>query len=437
MVTRRAVMLAVGGALALVLATARARGDEPRDFDADAEERSSFWERGVQPGREAYEDLITRGAELVASDGDKESRARAAAIFRDAMRMAPDRALAHFWLGRVAAKDGDFKGCARAMEQALALEAAFIAPSASEVPTNQTAPYELGLCQARAGEYEAAIDTFRRIIGQAAEAPPRLATVHMRLGESYMALGRLDEAIEALSQATRLDARNNLAWLALAIAHDRDEDGASSREAMAKVLENDSRVDHVIDSRATWIPAHDASYYLGLAYLHAGDAARSLFHLRRYLAVAGESLWSARARTHFEVAQAGAVAGHDLKLTGSATLDPAKTAAAVARGDAAFQSCLATTPDILLKVSITRVVAAPPKKRARARPSPGSGELIFIDRPRQPGVRVLIKEQAPTKSDLLRAAMTCAESAASTLALPRPEGPEGTYAIADFSITRR
>jgi tetratricopeptide (TPR) repeat protein len=431
----RRALLAV---IALALAAAPARGDdEERDFDADAEEQSGFWERGVEPGRERYEDMIARGSELATPDADKDARARAAAIFRDAIRVSPGRALAHFWLGRIAVRDGDPAGCARSMEKALVLEPTFQAPIDINIPTEAAAAYELAVCQARAGDYEAAIEGLRRIVGQTPTASQqKLGLVHMRLGEATMALGRLDEAIESLSQATRLDPNNyNMSWLALAVAYDRDEDGARAREAMAKVLENDSRVDRLITSGTTWIPAHDAGYYLGLAYLQAGNAGRALYHFRRYLVQAGETLWAGRARVHLEAAQAGAFAGHDLKLRGSASLDPDKAQAAIVRADAAFQACLAATPDLLLTVSITRVVTAPPKRRHAGRGRPP--ELSPYDSAHQSGVRVLVTEQHGLKSDVLRAAVTCTESAASALSLPRPTGPEGTYAIAEFPVIRR
>ncbi|HUS65307.1 MAG TPA: tetratricopeptide repeat protein [Kofleriaceae bacterium] len=441
-------------ALLLVLVAPVARADEPpRDFDADAEEKSEFWERGIEPGREAYDERVARGVEQLAQGDDRETRARAAAIFRDAVRDAPERPLAHLWLGRTLARDGDTAGCARSLEKAVAVEPDFAAPAEPTtpgIPPEWIARYELAVCQARAGELEAAIDGLRRLVGVSTPSNQMsLSVVHQRIGEASMALGRLDEAIEAFAQAVRLRPSDSAtAQLGLAVAYDRDEDGAHAREAMAAALSIDPRPDRVIPANAVWIPAHDGSYYWGLAYLHAGDAGRALFHFRRYLAVAGESTWAARARVHLEEAQAGAIAGRDLKLSGSATFDPPKTAAAIIRGDGAFQACLAATPDLLLTVNITRVVTAPPKrtKRTKSRDkgagkpaSPYQDLMSPFDRQHQSGVRVLQnpREMHEVKTDALRAAVACVETAASALALPKPDGPEGTYAVAQFTLIRR
>ena len=300
------------------------------------------------------------------------------------------------------------------------------------------------------GARRRAIDGLRRLVGVSTSSnQSSLSVVHQRIGEASMALGRLDEAIEAFAQAVRLRPSDSpAAQLGLAVAYDRDEDGAHAREAMAAALSNDPRPDRVVPTNAIWIPVHDGSYYWGLAYLHASDAGRALFHFRRYLAAAGESPWAARARVHLEEAQAGAIAGRDLKLSGSATFDAGKTAAAVVRGDAAFQACLAATPDLLLTVNITRVVMAPPKRPKRTKPRDKSaGKPAYpyedlmspFDRQHQSGVRALpsTREMHEVKTEALRAATACVESAASSLALPKPEGPEGTYAVAQFTVIRR
>ena len=440
-------------ALVLLLVAPVARADEPeRDFDADAEERSSFWERGIEPGRELYDDLVARGVEQLGNGEDREGRRKAAIIFRDAVQQAPERPSAHLWLGRTLAKEGDAAGCARSLEKAVAVDPAFLAPADSTTPIGfpgeWIARYELSVCQARAGELESAIDGLRRLVGLSTpQNQDRLAAVHQRLGEAAMALGRLDEAVEAFAQSVRLRPSpmdNPMAALGLAVALDRDEDGARSREAMAAALSIDPRPERVIPSNAVWIPAHDSSYTVGLAYLYAGDAGRALFHFRRYLAAAGESAWAARARLHLEEAQAGAIAGRDLKLKGSATLDPGKTEAAVARGDGAFQACLAATPDLLLTVVVTRVVTAPPRRKKSRDRDRGAGKPSpYVDfawnTPQQPGVRVLTnpREMHEVKTDALHAATGCVEAAASGLALPKPDGPEGTYATAEFTVIRR
>jgi tetratricopeptide (TPR) repeat protein len=249
-----------------------------------------------------------------------------------------------------------------------------------------------------------------------------VALVHLRLGESYMALGRLDEALAALQQAVRMSPYDNRDMsFALAVAFDRDEDSAQSRDALTRALERDPRMGDLLRPSRVWIPAEDSHYYLGLGYLGGNDPPRALYHLRRYLAVAGGGMWAGRARAHLEAAQAGAVAGRDVQIRGSATLDQSKTASAIGKLDGELQSCVAKTPDLLLRVSLTRVV-------------PGADAT---EGSRQAGVRVLVSEQGGLKSEVLRAATSCVESAAAKIAAPRPAGVAGAYVVAEFSVIRR
>jgi tetratricopeptide (TPR) repeat protein len=285
--------------------------------------------------------------------------------------------------------------------------------------------YELALCRAQAGDYEGAIDGLRRILaaGTASDGE-RAAFVHWHLGESYMALGRLDESVASLQLAYRLQPYNASVSFALAVAYDRDEDPTSARDAMSRALEREPRVSSssLLASSRIWIPTDDQHYYLGLAYLGAGEAPRALYHLRRYIAATGEGMWTARARGHLETAQAGAVAGKDLSIRGSGTIDDGKAAAAISKLDGELQTCVAKTPDLLLSIALTRVVPGADQK----------GET-----PHAAGVRVLVLEQNNLKSDVLKAVTACTESAASKIALPKPTGPAGAYVTATFSLIAR
>lgn len=425
------------GALVLLVAAGASRAaagapppvdlDLPPDFDQESEEKSDFWEKALEPSKQKYEELVERAVVQI-KQMDKASRDLAAGYLRDAVKLAPDRPLAHLWLGRVEGQSGNYAACAQEIARALDAEPTFVAPPAtwSEVGDAEWGGrYELALCRAQAGDYEGAIDGLRRILaaGTASDGE-RAAFVHWHLGESYMALGRLDEALASLQLAYRLQPYNASVSFALAVAYDRDEEPTSARDAMSRALEREPRVSSssLLASSRIWIPADDQHYYLGLAYLGSGEAPRALYHLRRYIAATGEGMWTARARGHLEVAQAGAVAGKDLSIRGSGTIDDGKAAAAIGKLDGELQSCVAKTPDLLLSVALTRVVPGADQK----------GET-----PHAPGVRVLVLEQNNLKSDVLKAATACTESAASKIALPKPTGPAGAYVTATFSLIAR
>jgi tetratricopeptide (TPR) repeat protein len=427
---RRAVAGAAAIATALLLGLAgriarsqpAALGPDEADYDEQAEAKSDFWDKALDPAAEKYDSLVERAVVLL-REGDRDSLAQAGQILRDAVQAAPDRPLGHLWLGRLADRQGDFAGCAQSIARALDLDPELEAPGGSE-PTEWAAHYELAVCRARAGKYEAAIEGLRRILGR---AESQQVAVHQRLGECYMALGRLDEAVESFRQGLRLSPYSADLAFALAVAYDRDEDVAQARDALTQALTRDPRASSLSGANRIWIPAHDAHDYLGLAYLGAEDWARSVLHFRRYLALAGETAWARRARARYEEALAGAVAGKGVEFRGSATVDQPHAAAAMAHADGALQACLRKTPDLLLRVSIT--VVLPTKGKGKAAPPTAATTL--------PGVRVLVQETSDTKSADVRTVVGCAEAAARKIKLPRPAGAPGTYVTAEFNIISR
>jgi tetratricopeptide (TPR) repeat protein len=419
---------AAGGALfALALLASPAVAAQPRtepppevDFDDQQEHRSEFWERVLDPASQEYDDLVERAVVLL-REGDRESLGQAGKLLGDAVRLSPERPLAHLWHGRLADRQGDFAACARSLAKALDLDPELAAPGGSE-PTEWAAHYELAVCQARAGKFEGAIEGLRGILGRAQN---QQVLIYQRLGESYMALGRLDEAMESFRQGLRLSPYSAELGFALAVAHDRDEDSAQAHDVLTQALTRDPRATSLTASNRIWIPPHEAHYYLGLAYLGAEEWPRSVLHFRRYLALAGETSWARRARARYEEALGGAIAGAAVDIKGSATLEPARAGAIIARSDGALQSCLRRAPDLLLRVSITKVM--PSKGKVAAAASATS----------RPGVRVLVQEQSGAKVNDVRAVVSCTEAIARKIALPRPTGAPGTYATVEFDVIAR
>jgi tetratricopeptide (TPR) repeat protein len=418
-----AVLHARGGRLAAALVllaavrTAGARGDEPevRDYDQDEEERSGFWERALEPQRDRYNDLVERATALL-RERDKESRELGGTILRDAIRLAPSLPAAHMLLGRYEAERGNFAACAKSIERALAADPDH-RPPPLERPVEWAADYELGLCRARAGDYEAAIERLRRIL-ERGHAGHEIRLVHQRMGECYMALGRIGEAKEAFQQGLKVAHDPDLV-VALAVAHDRDEESAEARDLLARAREPNA----LLSAQRVWIPEEDGDYYIGLAFQHQGDHSRALYHFRRYLAAAGKSPWASRARNHYQEAQPRAVAGSDLVLKGSAGLDTAKAEAAIAKLDPELQACVKKSPGLLLRIAVTKLVPA------GKRNSPSAAA--------RPGVRVLVIEQHDLSADALAGIISCTESAAARAALPRPTGGPGTFALVEFTVIKR
>jgi tetratricopeptide (TPR) repeat protein len=409
---------------ALALAQPHKQAPPEADYDDKDEQKSDFWERALEPSAREYDGLVERAVVLM-REGDKESLKQAGGILNDAVQLLPDRPLAHLWRGRLADREGDHTTCAQSIAKALDIDPELEAPGGSE-PAEWAAHYELAVCRARGGKFEAAIEELRRIQGR---AQGQHALVYQRLGECYMALGRLDEAVESFRQGLRLSPYSSDIGFALAVAHDRDEDAAQARDALSQALTRDPRGGSLAGANRIWIPPHDAHYYLGLAALGADDGPRAVLHFRRYLAQAGETSWAPRARVRYEEALGSAVAGKGLEVRGSATLDQARAAAVIARADGALQACMRKAPDLLLRVSITKVLPSKGKQMAIASANASSNS--------RPGVRVLLQEQSGTKATDVRTVVGCAEAAARKIAVPKPTGAPGTYATIEFNVISR
>lgn len=420
LIARALVGLALVAAASAALAQPSAPPPPELDFDEQQEQRSDFWERALDPSSTEYDGLVERAVVLL-REGDRDSLAQAGQLLRQAVQLSPDRPLAHLWQGRLHDREGNHAACAQSMAKALDLDPELQAPGGSE-PTEVAAPYELAVCRARAGKFEAAIEGLRRILGR---AQSQQVAIYQRLGECYMALGRLDEAVESFRQGLRLSPYSAELGFALAVAHDRDEDAAQAREALSQALSRDPRASTLAAANRVWVPPHEAHYYMGLAYLGGEDWSRSVLHFRRYLALAGETSWTRRARARYEEALGGAIAGAGLEIKGSSTLDQGRLAAVIARSDGPLQACLRKTPDLLLRVSITRVL--PSKGKAAATTAATA----------KPGVRVLVQEQSGAKLNDVRAVVACTEGIARKIAVPRPTGAPGTYATVEFNVIAR
>jgi tetratricopeptide (TPR) repeat protein len=443
---RRAAASLVALSLALSLARARAEAGPPWpdptppvDYDDDPDDgKSELWERVLSPDGSRYADAVARAIPQLSSAVAAQRLAGETGL-RQAIALAPERALARVWLARALAARGDHAGCAAELAAARAREPGFKpdAATAGTWPAAWSLELELGLCQARGGALEAAVVTFAGLVERGVEEP----VVLERLGDASMALGRLDDARAAFERARRAAPQAAGPEFALAVVDDRDGRRAASRAHLEIALARDPNLATLAPPRP-YAPLDDEHYYLALALEQLGDRPRALYHMRRYLAgddathdgVPREGRggpWTARARGHLEQLAAGRI-GEPLALKGSAKLDPTAEARAkkvLAAADPQFQACVAKLPDLLLAVTVTRVVQGgkPPATAATATAAPASS----------PGVRAVVLEQHGVDPEALRRAIECTEQIAERLALPRPQGERGAFSTIEFGVIAR
>jgi len=266
---------------------------DARDFDQDSEEASALWERTLNPDLDIYSAKLVASAARLLAHHDEQSRNEAENLLRKAIDVRPDLPTAYWLLGHLYALEENWKQCAEARQAVFTIDPAYDPRSDALIrlqPADAPVLLDFGLarCYALAGEYEKAIEHYKRVItGEQAIGAYR---VYWRLGEAYGALGRLREAIESLKTAARLNPREVLIQYALAVAYDRDEQFARAREQMTAALARDSHLSQLARSDFQPSPTEDEWYYQGLAN-KAREPARpewALVYFRRFLSAHGD-----------------------------------------------------------------------------------------------------------------------------------------------------
>lgn len=422
---------------------------EPEDFDARAETRSALWEQAAFPNRTRYAQRIDRALDFMKG---RDTAGDNAAIekLEEAIEMAPEEPAAYWLLATIYERREDWPRCVANYARVLNLDPMF-EPAQEHMSIRRDARFAvdigMAICQQRSGHFEAAIDHYKRVLGRGVKGANTQARrlremLYRRLGESYMALGRLREAIDVLELASRERLRKALTHYSLAVAYDRDEQVAEARKALQTAFSYDHS-QTALTATSTWMaPAEDALYYLGLAHATRRETARAIAYFRQYLHVVGTTSWARRARQHLrDLAGESLFGAEDIVIQGP-KLDVAKTAAAIQRMREPLMACAATAPGLLLEVRITVLSRAERKSRRKRqkvprRPiriaAPGGFALVPATTAK-PGVRARELYSFSTTEDQSRAVRQCVESVAEKIAIERPRGDPGTYRRVVFKL---
>ena len=398
---------------------------EPRDLDQDAEEESAFWEQALHPERGLYAERTSRAQRLIESRAP-EVWAEAEELLTLAAASEPDLPLAHWLMGALLEQESRWNDCAAAYGRAAAVAPRFEPPGALGRRGFALA-YALGVCQGRAGDFEAAIATYEHLVRGGIDN----FEVLLRLGEAYMAVGRMDDAIDSLDRATDENAAFAAIRYARAVAYDRDGRSADARAEMERALRLDPQQSQLESPSLSYAPAEDVDYYLGLAREVSALNEAAIFSFRRYLHEAPASPWRRRARRHLEILVASGF-GDRVQVTGGEELEIGTIQKILAAADDDLQECLRSTPGLLISARVTLVVTAKPRsggagatKKAGARPPPPAG------------VKALVADMFDTPQEAADTARSCVEGVAASLALPRPDARAGGYLSVVFPVIFR
>ncbi|MGA7293102.1 MAG: tetratricopeptide repeat protein [Terriglobales bacterium] len=145
----------------------------------------------------------------------------ACAAYREMIRLDPNDAIAHRYLGIALAKSGNLTEAIQEYERAMRLD-----------PNSAPTHYSMGILLIHTGKEEAAIEHFR----EASKLDPGLVATHFQLANLLMRQGRDEDASREYAIVAELDPKNRFARLmqAMALIH------AGSYARGRKVLEEAS-----------------------------------------------------------------------------------------------------------------------------------------------------------------------------------------------------
>jgi len=150
-------------------------------------------------------------------------------------------------------------------------------------------------------DYEAAIDRWKYGI-YARHYELAKDTLYGNLAETYMMVGRLDDAIDAYKEAINAGADTSVVY-GLAVALDRDE---RSAQALNLIRSKNARSDYqqfmnkYVNHLVFYVPSGEEFYYFALIEEALGAYDASIQHWQQYIASGAHPQYQPRAKAHLD-----------------------------------------------------------------------------------------------------------------------------------------
>jgi len=301
-------------------------------------------------------------------------------------------------------------------------------------PSYPEPAFSLALCDAAAGRLEAAVALLEHALASENLTSEAIATLTYNLGDSYHALGRLEDAVRAYQRALELHPSVSLYRFSLAVALDRDEQGARAREEMLTALAADRALASISQPTTIFVPPEDEDYFRGFALevLSQSDLQKSAcqpwlcravarVYFRRFLRRAPESAWRPRVEAHLHDLGEGAPREDEISVLPATGRADATLAAPYVKAVTAvlpkLRACLDEKPMAVLRAD----VFLPGKTAPAAPPAPArKGEPLAIKPPTsEKSITVLNAGPLPDEP-----ARVCVAGALAAVKWPAPaQGP--------------
>lgn len=396
----------------LTRARAQAPAHLPEDPDKKRESLSSFWEQALHPEERRYNQLMVK-AEKVLERGGPDSETKAQTLLVRAVQHKPHAPHAHWQLATL---------CARRYRRKAATDAKAANPIANECKAHFLDVYEksptfdfdlipsIARFAAAGGDYETAEDFIFRMLNRTGTLKPKW---YQLLGQVYMALGRLEEAVSSFEKVLSLSSPYNAeANFALAVALERAGQEEASKDKLQRALKRDPVFRNLTANSKHFIPAADRDYYLALLHRTKENQASALFHLRRYIARATPGPWATWAKKKMSQRRSFRIS-ETVKVTGTAILPVRLATKAVRKHEEDLIECVEDVPISLFEVHVSQSSKTTKSKN---------------------GARVSVLEHFNYSKDRLGKAVSCLEKVAQRIKLPRPKGGIGTKSRTEFMV---
>jgi tetratricopeptide (TPR) repeat protein len=385
------------------------------DKEAEEERRSDLWESTLHPDTRPYKDLVRDAKRLIEGNDVPAALDKLDA----AIKRLPKEPEAYQVRGQLYLAQKDWAKCADDLGRA-----EDFTKQSDDVATRTRARIDLANCQARAGRYADAENT---LVRAAASAQTSRSELWMRLGEVRIALGKLDEAIDALTASLDADSSNALTRWLLMSAYDRARRPSDALEHAQMAARYDSSRTYIEHPTLPLLGTDEADYLEGLAYRYATPKPEyALVYFRRYLKLAPDSPWRRRVEEHVRELSAMKWPAKETITSAGTTTIPEDAQKLLEKPVAAMRQCIAKLPTSAFQITITKVGARTPET-VRDRP---------IYRLPPPGIKVsddLLAAGAP-KADV-DAAKQCLEQRANQIRLPAPKERDTYYMLAFIVVS--
>lgn len=412
------VALGVSLGAAPALAQSKKYPPVPPDKELEEERRSDLWESTLKPDLRPYQELV-RDAKRLIDHNTEDDRKLALEKLEAAIKRMPNEPDAYQLRGGLYLRQHDWARCADDLGRAEDHD------KSQDVAARTRRRIDLASCLARAGRLAEAETTLLRA---SASANTHRGELWMRLGEVRIAMGKLDEAIDALTAALDADTSNALTCWLLMAAYDRARRPSEALEHAQIARRYDGQRSHIEHPTLPLLGTAEADYLTGLAYRYAMPTPEyALVYFRRFVKHAGDSPWKRRAEEHVrDLSTIKWPARETMTSTGTAAVDIDALRSSLVRPVAAMRQCLARLPQTAFQVNVRRVGPRTPET-VRDRP------IYRLPSPPRPATHLISLDGAPKAE--LDEATRCLEKHVDKLRLPSPKERDTYYTLSFIVIS--